>query len=126
MAPTPIILDASALLAVLQDEPGQEKVEPFLSRACISAVNLAEVATKLADRGVAWPDIEVTLRGLNLDVQGFDVDQALGSAALRGMTRTKGLSLGDRACLALTRKLGGIALTADRAWAGLARVELIR
>lgn len=120
------VLDASALMAVLNEEPGQDFVRPRLRNAAISAVNLGEVAVKMAERGVPAWQIEATLGDFNLDVHPFDMGQALAAAALRAPTRSRGLSFGDRACLALASHLGGIALTADRAWAGLEGVEFIR
>jgi len=121
-----IVLDASAVLAVLQGEPGQERVLAVLHRACISTVNLAEVASKLVDREIAWADVETSLQNLKLSVHAFDLEQAFAASALRQITRSKGLSFGDRACLALAQTLDATVLTADRAWAGLERVELIR
>jgi PIN domain nuclease of toxin-antitoxin system len=120
------VLDASALMAVINGEPGQEIVAPRLSRAAISAVNLSEVAAKLSERGYPVAKASEFLLAFNLDVRPFDTDQALAAAALRVVTRDRGLSFGDRACLALAASLGGVALTADRAWAGLDGVELIR
>jgi PIN domain nuclease of toxin-antitoxin system len=131
-----VVLDSSALLAFLQDEPGAEAVEGALAeRAAMSAANWAEVLTKMADAGV--PPQEVTRR---LEAEGVLGDGLaivpLGQAAaeeiagLRTQTRRVGLSLGDRACLALARNLGLPAMTADRAWAALSlsgvKVEVIR
>lgn len=120
-----VVLDSSALLAFLQDEPGAEAVEGALAkRAAMSAANWAEVLTKMADAGVR-PQ-EVTRR---LETQGILGDglaiTPLGQAAaeeiagLRAETRGAGLSLGDRACLALARSLGRPAMTTDRTWAAL-------
>jgi ribonuclease VapC len=120
------VLDASALMALLNEEPGQDFVRLRMRHAAISAVNLGEVAVKMAERGVAAWQIEATLLAFNLDVRPFDMTQALAAAALRATTRSRSLSFGDRACLALAAHLGGTALTADRAWAGLEGVELIR
>lgn len=125
-----MVLDASALLALLQHEPGSDVVANLLPRAVISAVNLSEVVAKLADRGVPRAELRLALDGLDLDVRGFDTDSAYAAGELRRTTRDAGLSLGDRACLSLAMQLGAAAVTADRAWAGLPgggpRVELIR
>ena len=120
------VLDASALMAVLNNEPGKDFVFPRLRHAAMSAVNFGELAVKMAERGVSLPEIETTLLGFKLDIHAFDTTQAFAAAALRATTRSRGLSFGDRACLALAAHLGATALTADRAWDGLAGVEMIR
>jgi ribonuclease VapC len=114
-----VVLDASAILAVFKRESGAEIAEPLLYRASISAVNLAEVATKLVDRQAPEAEILVLLDELALDVHPFDRDAALAVATLRVPTRSLGLSLADRACLVLARTLGLPVLTTDRAWAKL-------
>jgi len=115
-----IVLDASALMAVLREEPGAAAVEAVLDQAAISAVNLSEVHAKLVERGtpaeIAWS----WLVDLDLDVVRFDTPQARIAGDLRPLTRARGLSLADRACLALAQVLGLPAMTADRAWSGLA------
>jgi PIN domain nuclease of toxin-antitoxin system len=121
-----IVLDASALLAVIFAEHGYEKIVPFLDEAVISAVNLAEVATRLSDEGYPEASVGDLLASFQLDIRAFDETQALAVAAMRPAARKRGLSLGDRACLALGRSLDAAIFTADRAWAGLDRVELIR
>jgi PIN domain nuclease of toxin-antitoxin system len=123
------VLDASALLAVFQAERGAERVTECLATSCISAVNLAEVAAKLAERGVPDDAIRESIADLDLDVRPFDGEQALRTGELRPRTRALGLSLGDRACLALAASLDAVALTAERAWQHNAvgvSVELIR
>jgi ribonuclease VapC len=114
-----IVLDASALMAVLREEPGASAVEAVLDRAAISAVSLSEVQAKLVERGTAAKSAWSSLIDLDLDVVDFDVPQAKVAGDLRRLTRIQGLSLGDRACLALAQALGLPAMTADRAWAGL-------
>lgn len=114
------MLDASAVLAYLQREPGVERVAQALDRgAAISTVNLAEVLAKLVRTGRAPEPVASRLQALGLRVDAFTVADAEVSAALVADTRRLGLSLGDRACLALARRLGLPALTADRAWVGL-------
>jgi PIN domain nuclease of toxin-antitoxin system len=114
-----IVLDASALMAVLRDEPGAAAVEAVLDEAAISAVNLSEVQAKLVERGtpaeIAWS----WLVDLDLAVVDFDTPQARVAGDLRPLTRARGLLLADRACLGLAQVLGLPAMTADRAWARL-------
>ena len=111
-----IVLDSSALLCLLNDEEGAELVAAALPIAAISAVNLAEVVAKLRERGLALEEIRAALAGLSLDVRPFAAAQAYETGDLRPSTRALGLSLGDRACLALAAELGAPALTADREW----------
>lgn len=118
------VLDASALLALIFAEPGAARVASLLPDAAISAVNLAEVATRLADRGFSEADWRRLLALLDLDVRALSEQDALAVAALRQSTRPFGLSLGDRACLTLAGSLGAVAVTADRAWAALAGPDL--
>jgi PIN domain nuclease of toxin-antitoxin system len=125
------VLDTSALLARVYSEPGAARVETVLMSApCfMSSVNLAEFASKSADQGLARVDVEIVLDGFDIEIVEFDDDLALASGALRAPTRPLGLSLGDRACLALAQKLGATALTTDRPWTKLdlgIAVECIR
>jgi ribonuclease VapC len=123
------VLDASALLALVHGERGAERVTEILDRAVISAVNLAEVVGRLADRGLPGDAIRQRLERLGLGTIPVDEDLAYAVGLLRPATRRLGLSLGDRVCIALARRLGAVALSADRAWAQLdigVRVELLR
>ncbi|MDH7975044.1 type II toxin-antitoxin system VapC family toxin [Sphingomonas sp. AR_OL41] len=123
------VLDASALLAAILGERGARTVEAHFADACISAVNLSEVVAKLSERGVPDESIHESLSDLDLDVRDFDTAQALRAGALRNLTRSKGLSLGDRACLALAGELDAVALTTDAAWVDIAHgvaIELAR
>ena len=113
------VLDASALLALLFDEPGTELVEGRLTASVISAVNLSEVMHKSLERGVGVETLRDDLEALGVDVLAFDGDAAEEAANLRLVARTAGLSLGDRACLALARQLDLPAVTADPTWEGL-------
>lgn len=113
---TESVLDASALLALLQDEPGSGAVAARLDGAAISAVNLSEVVAKLADAGMPGADIRRALDPLGLDVCQFDAASAYASGLLRPETRSAGLSLGDRACLALGKALGCPVVTTERSW----------
>lgn len=113
------VLDASALLAFMRDEPGAERIASSLERGCaISAINLAEVLSKLAEAG---DDPDRTLARLNtlgdtLEIEGVTIEDVRAIARLRPLTKAVGLSLGDRACLALALRLDLPALTADRHW----------
>ncbi|HEX5079235.1 MAG TPA: type II toxin-antitoxin system VapC family toxin [Geminicoccaceae bacterium] len=123
------VLDASALLALIQGEAGAERVAEVLDRTVISAINLAEVVTRLADRGVPGKAIRRQLVRLGLSLVSVDEDLAYAAGLLRPVTRAFGLSLGDRVCIALARRLGATALTTDRAWARLeigVAIELVR
>ena len=119
MSDGPYVVDASAVLAVIFREPGQEKVRPILDDARISAVNLTEVVTRLIDRDASEEDIAATLNDMCLKVVPFDSELAMAAARLRGRTRAKGLSLGDRACVALAVADQATVVTTDRAWAEL-------
>jgi ribonuclease VapC len=116
------VLDASALLAYLRDEPGARVVSDAVAGgAAISTVNLAEVLSRVADRGSDPTALveRMTERGLlggAIAVEPFTTADAGETARLRPLTREAGLSLGDRACLALARRLDAPALTADLAW----------
>jgi len=111
-----VVLDASAVLAVLNDEPGAEEVYPYLPGALLSTVNAAEVVAKLVDWGFAAEKAGSLLDRLGLEDARFEVHDVVQSASIRVASRTAGLSLGDRACLALAKRQGLPALTADRQW----------
>ncbi len=114
-----VVLDASAVLAVVYFETGADVVLEALPGAVISSVNLSEVIAKLADGGTPESEIFALLRELKLTVIPFGIDQAYLAGMLRPLTRSAGLSLGDRACIALGLQLGYGVLTADRGWAAL-------
>lgn len=113
------VVDASAVLAVLLDEPQSERVRPFLSQAAIGAVNLSEVVAKLQERGMPDEAIDRALAHLDLGVVPFDAAQAMAAGKLRARTRALGLSLGDRACLALAMARDAPAVTTDRGWTAM-------
>jgi PIN domain nuclease of toxin-antitoxin system len=125
-----IVLDASALLAVLNREPGADKLNPqLLSSAASSTVNLAEVQSKLVSRGLdpdeAW---QVTLSPIR-DAVAFSAEHARAAGNLVVQTRGLGLSLGVRACLALGLALKAPVYTADKSWKSLklgVRIHIIR
>ncbi len=121
---TDTVLDSSALLALLGREAGWETVADVLPGTLLSTVNLAEVVAKLIDRGVPPDQARLAIEATGVELVGFDPEQAYVCGELRPATRDAGLSLGDRACLALARSRACPALTADRAWARLSDVEI--
>ncbi len=114
-----VVIDASALLALLNDEPGADVVAEALRQGVISAVNLSEVIARLCGAGMPEKAIRKALQPLGIDIVPFDEEQAYQAGFLRISTQDWGISLGDRACLGLAKKLGIDALTADKAWAEL-------
>ena|SRR5580700_10029476 len=110
------VLDASALLAFINREPGAERVTAVLGEAAISTVNFSEVVTKLALRNRSPQRILDELTQFELEVVDFNRTLAEDAGLLATATRGQGLSLGDRACLALARRENAVALTADNAW----------
>jgi len=125
-----VVLDASALLAILNQEPGSEILTPeILSAAVISTVNLAEVHGKLVDRGLSAEDAwEAALSPIREAVP-FTMEHARLAGDLAAQTRPHGLSLGDRACLALGVALKVPVYTADKSWKKVkvdARIHVIR
>lgn len=123
------VIDAAAALAALFDEPGAERARAHFNGGIISSVNVTEVLTRLQDIGETHQDALTYFAGLSLRVVDFDYDQSISAAELRQTTRKAGLSLGDRACLALAIRENATAVTADRKWADLdvgCEIELIR
>jgi PIN domain nuclease of toxin-antitoxin system len=123
------ILDASAVLALLNNESGADAVRDTLPNAAISAVNLAEVISRLIAVGMPEDKTKEILSALGLEVAPFTEEEAFQRGLLYPKTKPMGLSLGDRACLALAKVRGVRALTADRSWQALdigVQIELIR
>lgn len=124
-----VVLDASALLAYLQDEPGGEQVRAVLPQAVMSTVNWTEVIGKAREEGVDTQGLREDLASLGLAFEPFSAVQAEIAGQLKQRTQRYGLSLGDRACLALGSDRGVPVYTADRAWKELrlgVEVETIR
>jgi ribonuclease VapC len=126
-----VVLDASALLALLLAEPGEDRVKAGLDGSVMSTVNLAEVVSHYAKLGVARSDIEALLRALPIRWATVDAGLSYEAGMLRPLTVEGGLSLGDRYCLALAKREGLPALTAERRWSTIAEaagvvVEMIR
>jgi ribonuclease VapC len=123
------VLDSSAVIALLGREKGAEDIDAVLTNAVISTINLAEVISKLQERGGSDQAIDDSLADLNLTVISFDIEQANKAGKMRNITRARGLSLGDRACLALAASRGATAVTTDKAWKDfeqVARVLVVR
>ncbi len=123
------VLDASALLCLLQEEKGAERVARALPAAEIGAVNYCEVVGKLDDGGMDEETADRLINMLHLSVIPFDRTQARLAGSLRAITRKLGLSLADRACLALAQAQGATALTCERSWTRFeapCRIETVR
>ena len=124
------VLDSSAILAFLNEEPGGDRVEEILCEdAVVSTVNQSEIFSKLLESGVPESDINSIFRDLELIIFDFNEPLAWETAYLRSISRNIGLSLGDRACLGLAKQLQLPAVTADRIWASLnigIEIEVIR
>jgi ribonuclease VapC len=126
---TAAVLDSSAVLAWLRQEAGAEVVDPLLATAVISAANWSEIWQKLDQHGVDADKAALRLRALGLRVEPVSEADAVHAARLWSRTRSAGLSLGDRCCLALGARTGLTTVTADTAWADLAvdvDIRLIR
>jgi ribonuclease VapC len=110
------VLDASALIALLWEEPGGAAVEPLLDRSVVCAVNWGEVLQRYCADGIDTAGKRESIEALGVRIEDFSAEDAETVAELWQPTRAVGLSLGDRACLALARRLGLSAHTADRDW----------
>ncbi len=111
-----VVLDSSAVLAVLRAEPGAEQVESVMAHALISVVNEAEVVSKLIWRGETPAGAERIVAALPYQAAALDRAQAQRAGALWPLTKQFGLSLGDRCCLALAERVGLPVLTTDTIW----------
>ena len=123
------VLDASALLCLLNGEEGADRVGATSEDAIISAVNYSEVIAKIVERGGALELVKAMLDPLSLRIVDFDGSQAIRAGAMRAVTRPLGLSFGDRACLALAAARGLVAVTGDRTWSNLTlgvEIDVIR
>lgn len=110
------VLDASALMALINSEPGSALVQQNLRHAYISSVNFAEVLSKMLEQGVPAADAEKVLFCFDLSIVPFDEKQILGVSLLRLETKKYGLSLADRVCLNLAKTLELPVLTSDKIW----------
>lgn len=114
-----VVLDASAVLVLLLDEPGADAVAESVPRGVMSAVNLAEVLGKLGDRGVETSGLPDHLAAAGVLFEPMTEQDALVAAELRRRDDGRVLSLADRCCLALALRLSTAVLTADRAWSAV-------
>lgn len=114
-----IVFDASVILAHLNGEPRADRATAHLGNAIMCAVNFSEIIAKLIERGASLSLIRPALSRYGLEIVPFDEDLAERAGALRAGTKSFGLSLGDRACLALAQRSRLPALTADRMWKDL-------
>jgi PIN domain nuclease of toxin-antitoxin system len=124
-----VVFDASAVLAFVFDERGADVVQGYLSSAIICAPNVTEIVTRLIDEGRTADEASNQYLALGLPVIELDRALALRAGVLRTIGRDRGLSLGDRACLALAERKNLVAVTADRAWQNLdlgVEIRLIR
>lgn len=117
---TTIVIDASALLAMLRDEPGGDKVADVLIDSCMCVVNLAEVTSHFVHNDMPSHEVDAMLHPLPVTLVEADAELARVAGHLRAATSKAGLSLGDRFCLALAKRGGLSAWTADRQWASVA------
>jgi ribonuclease VapC len=124
------VLDASAVLALLNAEPGHEAVSAVLPAAVIGTVNLTEVISKLCERGVPAGAAMEMVDCLGAEIVPHSRALARRAGVLRPLTKAFGLSLGGRACLALGAERGAAVMTAERSWdapvARAADVEIVR
>ncbi len=110
------ILDSTALIALVGLESGHQRVAVLLENSAISAVNLAETANKLLERGFSAAEVQESLAKLELKVEDWSEAMAYRSAEFTQFNKSHGLSLGDRACLTLAKQLRATAVTSDRTW----------
>jgi PIN domain nuclease of toxin-antitoxin system len=111
-----IVLDASALLALIRGEEGADTVAPFLGSAAMSTVNLAEAYGRLLREMFRPDEIRRDFEALELELHPFSAEQAFAAGKIEPATRSLGLALGDRVCLALALTLRLPVMTADRQW----------
>ena len=125
-----VVLDSSALIALIKNEKGAEVVEPLMGRIVMSAINIAEVAGILIDLGMSHEECKNSIEPFVDLIVPLDLQQAFEIALLKKLTKDKGLSIGDRACIALGTAMNLPIYTADKIWQSLnlkdAEIVLIR
>ncbi len=114
-----VILDASALLALLHQEKGADMVKPLIKIAVMSTINVSEVLTVLQRTDISPREALISISDIIQNIMPFDLEQAQLTVELNALTKSKGLSLGDRACIALGQKMKLPIYTADRIWGEL-------
>lgn len=114
------VIDTSAVFIDLQNERGADEARKWLRDAVISSVNLHEIVAKVTEKGASPDQARALVEKLRLTVHPHGEEDAIESGLLRSTTKSKGLSLGDRACLALAKKLDLPAVTGDGAWVDVA------
>lgn len=114
-----LVFDTSTVIAVMRRETGADRIAELFAGGAMSSVNFAELVAQGVRRGVSAEDVTNDFTQLKLVVHAFDLEDATLTGALIAVTRPFGLSLGDRACLALAKRLNGTAVTANHAWAKL-------
>ncbi|UXN63500.1 MULTISPECIES: type II toxin-antitoxin system VapC family toxin [Phyllobacterium] len=123
------VVDSSAILAILFKEPGATRAMELIGNGLCSMVNLTEIMTRCVDRRLSPEFADDVIKAYSIAFADHDEDLARIAAGLRSATRHKGLSLGDRACLALAIRENATVITTDRAWADLdvgCKIEVIR
>lgn len=123
------VLDCSVVLAILFDEAGSKNALGYVGHGLCCSVNVTEVIARLVDKGCDANDAASIFSGLGLGVVSFDENLGILAGQLRASTKHLGLSLGDRACLALGMREEAVVVTADRAWQDLdidIEIKLIR
>ena len=121
-----VVLDASAILALLKEEPGADKVASVLDESIVGAVNYAEVVSHYAKVGSPRELIDEMLGALPITIVPVDTELAAQAGMLRPVTISAGLSLGDRFCLALASRNDLPAWTADREWKTVAEAAGVK
>ena len=110
------ILDSTALIALVGSESGSQRIADLLENSAVSAVNLAETANNLLEKGFSQAEVRESLAKLELKVEDWSEAMAYRSAEFTRYNKSHGLSLGDRACLTLAKHLHATAVTSDRTW----------
>ena len=118
------ILDSTALIALVGLEPGSQRVGGLLDNSAVSAVNLAETANKLLEKGFSQEEVRQSLAKLDLKVEDWSEAMAYRSVQFTRFNKSHGLSLGDRACLTLAKHFQATAVTSDRTWRRLPSLDV--
>jgi ribonuclease VapC len=110
------VLDATALIALVAQESGSERIAELLENSVVGAVNLAETANKLLEKGFSAAEVRESLAKLELKIEDWTEAMAYRSAEFTRFNKSHGLSLGDRACLTVAKQLRITAVTSDSTW----------